>query len=582
MKYKKPIAAAAVAVAVAGLAACSGSSSSSTVTPGSSGTSGSSTSSTLMMEGSPTGAMTVNFNPFSPSSPANTAGATNLVYEPLMEFNLESPGSAPQPWLATAESLTNNGETLTLTLRSGVKFTDGSAFDAANVAWEFNTMKTTASMNTSGLPIASAKALSTTHVQINFTSSQQTNLYSVLSVIQVPEDVWSKENIATFTDTHPVGTGPYTVSTFTSQGINLTANDNYWGGKPAVTNVQFPAYDSNDTANTALENGQLDWAGNYVTDIKTDFLDKSSDYHDGDTFLSTQTLTPNLDKFPFNAGPGGAAGLAVREAISDGINRTEISNQGEGTQQPAASGPASLTGLSMPLDSAYVTSATTGLQTTYSPSKAESILKAAGWEKGSDGVFEYNGQPLAITIEDPQAYTDYIADDQIIQSELDSIGFKITVDPVTVAQFGADVSDGAFQMVNRYGSGGTTPYNQYDSWLDFANSAAIGKDANADQERFDSPAATTLLNDYAAATTASAQTADIVGLEKIVATDLPVIPLVFGASWAEFSTAHFTGWPDTTASGASGNLLTGTGNYDPAQPEGPYDEVVILHLKPAP
>jgi peptide/nickel transport system substrate-binding protein len=584
MRFKASLATVAVALTAVGLAACSSSSSSTAASGsnGSSSTASTTSSPTLVMEGSPTGPMTVNFNPFSPSSPANTAGATNLVYEPLMQFNLEDPGSAPQPWLATAESLSANGESLTLTLRSGVKFTDGSSFDAGNVAWQFNLMasKAGASINTSGLPITNAKATGADTVVINFSSPQYTNLYNILSTIAIPEDVWNKVNVATFTDANPVGTGPYTVSTFTSQGINLVANKSYWGGDPAVQKVSFPAYDSNDTANTALENGQLDWAGNFVTDIKADFLNKSSAYNDADTYLSTQTLTPNLDKFPFNVGPNGAAGLAVREAISDGINRTQIGTQGEGGQQPGATGPASATGLVMPTDNAYVTSATSGLETTYNPSKAKSILEAAGWKLGSNGKFSYNGQELSITIEDPQAYTDYIADDQIIASELDSIGFNITVDPVSVNQFGADVSDGNFQMVNRYGSGGTTPYNQYNSWLDSADSAPLGKDANTDQERFTSSAADALLTSYAGTTNTTTQLNDIVGLEKIVASQLPVIPMVFGASWAEFSTAHFTGWPVYKDAGSTGNVESGTGNYDPAQPEGPYDEVVILHLKP--
>jgi peptide/nickel transport system substrate-binding protein len=564
-----PLATLASAVAILGLAACSSSSTASHATGGSS-----TASKTLVMEGSPTGAMTVNFNPFSPSSPANTAGATNLVYEPLMQFNLEDPGSAPQPWLATAETLSADGKTLTLTLKSGVKFTDGSSFDAANVAWQFNLMasKAGSSINTSGLPISNAKASGANTVVITFSQPQFTNLYNILSTIAIPEDVWSKVNVSTFTDAKPVGTGPYTVSTFTSQGINLVANPNYWGGKPAVSNVSFPAYDSNDTANTALENGQLDWAGNFVTDIKADFEDKSPNYHNGDTYLSTQTLTPNLDKFPFNAGPGGAAGLAVREAISDGINRTQIGNQGEGTQQPGATGTASLTGLTIPVDNAYVTPATAKLQTTYNPALAKSILEKAGWKLGGNGKFSYNGQELSFAIEDPQAYTDYIADDQIIASELNSIGFNVTVDPVSVNQFGADVSVGNFTLVNRYGSAGTTPYNEFDSWLNFANSAPLGKDANQDQERFNSPQAVALLTNYASTTDSATQKADIAGLEQIIASQLPIIPLVYGASWAEYSTAHFTGWPTTTPGAAT--------TYDPAQPEGPYDEVVILHLKP--
>lgn len=573
MRIKVPLVVFACVASALGLVACGSSSPSSTK---------SGSSPTLVMEGSPLGSMPQVFNPFSPVDPANTAGATNLVYEPLMQFNLEDPGSAPQPWLATKESLSANGEALTLTLRTGVKFTDGSSFDATNVAWQFNLMasKAGSSINTSGLPITKATATGANTVVIDFSSPQFTNLYNILGTLAIPEDVWSKVNVSTYTDANPVGTGPYTVKTFTSQGINLTANPNYWGGAPAVKNVSFPAYDSNNTANTALESGQLDWAGNFVTDIKADFEDKSPNYHVGDTYLSTQTLTPNLDKFPFNAGPNGAAGLAVREAISDGINRTQIGTQGEGTQQPGATGTASATGLTIPVDNSYVTPATAKLQTTYNPTEAKSILEKAGWTLGSNGKFSYKGQELSIAIEDPQAYTDYIADDQIIAQELNSIGFNVTVDPVSVNQFGADVSDGNFTMVNRYGSAGTTPYNQYDSWLNFSNSAALGKDANQDQERFDDPAAVALLTNYASTTNTTTQTNDIVGLEQIVATQLPVIPLVYGASWSEYSSANFTGWPNTTASGAQGDLETGTGNYDPAQPEGPYDEVVLLHLKP--
>lgn len=575
MNRKVPLAALASAVTVLGLAACSSSSSSPSITGGAGGsntassTSGAS-SKTLVMEGSPTGAMTVNFNPFSPNSPAATAGATAMVYEPLMQFNLTKPGSAPIPWLATTEAFSNGGETLTVGLRTGVKFTDGSPFDAANVAWQFNAMKTQAILNTNGLPVASATAVNANTVQINFTSSQYTDLYNILNTQMIPKDVWGTVNATTFTNTKPVGTGPYTVTSFTSQGINLTANPNYWGGKPPVTNVQFPAYDSNNTANLALENGQLDWAGNYVQNIQQDFIGKSQNFHDGDVVLQTQTLTPNLDDFPFNAGPNGAAGLAVRQAISDGIDRATISTEGEGTQQPGASGPGSATGLSLPLDSAYVTSATSGYQTEYNPNAAKTVLENAGWTlKG--GKFYYGGKELSITMEDPAAYTDYIADDQIVASELNSIGFNITVDPVSVAKFGSDVSTGAFQLVNRYSTAGPTPYFQYNAWLNSATTAKIGSTATGDQERFNSPAADALLNNYASTQDTTTQTNDIIGLEKIVATQLPVIPLVFGVAWAEYSTANFTGWP--TQSG-------GAGEYDPAQPEGPYDEYVILHLKP--
>jgi peptide/nickel transport system substrate-binding protein len=559
MRIRVPLAAlACVVTAALGLVACSSSSSSP------SKSSGSSSNATLVMEGSPTGPMPRVFNPFSPVDPANTAGATQLVYEPLLQFDMAKPGTI-YPWLATAYTWSNGGMTLTLTLRSGVKFTNGWPFNAANVAWEFNQMKTNAVMNTNGLPIASASATNPTTVVINFTKSVYTLLYFIASTNMLPENVWSKVNPATYADTNPIGTGPYEVSSFTSAGITLTRNPHYWGGTPPVAKVQFPAYDSNTSANLALEQGQLDWAGNFVQNINTDWVGKDpATNHYWDVALSTQNLLPNLTVFPFS----GATGLAVRQAISLGVNRSIISTDGEGGQQPGAIGPASATGLALPTDQPYVTSATAGLVTSYNPAKAKQILEAAGWKMGSNGIFELNGKPLAFTIEDPSAYTDYITDDTIVAQELKAIGMDVTVSGVSVQKFGTDVNDGTFQLVNRYSTAGPTPYFEYDQFLDDTITAPIGKNATGDFERFYDPAAQTLLTQYASTTNTQTQLNDIVGMEQIVANQLPVIPIIFSVAWFDYSTAHFTGWPSPS------------NPYDPGQPEGPFDEYTILHLQP--
>jgi peptide/nickel transport system substrate-binding protein len=559
MRLKVPLTAVACVASALGLAACS----SSTIGKASS-PSGSSSSSTLVMEGSPTGPMPQVFNPFSPVDPANTAGATNLVYEPLLQFDLLKPGKI-YPWLATSYAWSNGGKTITFTLRSDAKFSDGEPFNAANVAWEFNLIKSNTVMNQNGLPIASASATGANTAVINFTKPVYTLLYFIGNTPMLPEKVWSKVNPATYPDANPIGTGPYKVSSFTSAGLTLTRNPGYWGGTPPVAKVEFPAYDSNTSANLALEQGSLDWAGNFVQNIKTAFVGKNpSTNHYWDAALSTQNLLPNLTEFPFT----GAAGLAVRQAISDGINRTVISADGEDNQQPGATGPASATGLVMPTDQAYVTPATAGYATSFDPAKAKQILEAAGWKMGSNGIFELGGKPLAFTIEDPSAYTDYITDDQIIAQELKSVGMNVTVQGVSVQKFGTDVNDGTFQMVNRYSTVGPTPYFMYDQFLDDSITADIGKNATGDFERFHSPQAQALLTEFAGTDNSQTQLNDIVGMEKIVATQLPIIPIIYSVAWFDYSTSKFTGWPSAT------------NPYDPGQPEGPYDEYTILHLHP--
>jgi peptide/nickel transport system substrate-binding protein len=87
--YRRLCAVAAAGVLAGGLAACSSSASS---TPGAgSGNTGTATGKTLVMESSPETAITQDFNPFITTTAAYGMGATGLVYEPLIEFDLAAP-----------------------------------------------------------------------------------------------------------------------------------------------------------------------------------------------------------------------------------------------------------------------------------------------------------------------------------------------------------------------------------------------------------------------------------------------------------------------------------------------------------
>jgi peptide/nickel transport system substrate-binding protein len=555
MRKKTTLAAALCAAGALVLAACGS-------TPSSSKTSTSS-SNTLVMESSPSGPVSRDFNPFSSTSADNILGATNMIYDPLMQFDLLKSPATTYPWLATSYAWSNSGKTITFTLRSGVKFTNGEAFNASEAAWEFNLIKANTAINTDGLPYAGASAPNPTTLVINFSSPVYTLLYYIASTPMIPENIWSKAgNPATYADTNPVGTGPYELSSFTPQAVILSANPNYWQGKPHVAKLEFPAYDSNTSANLALEQDQLDWAGNFVQNIKTAWVgkDPASDHY-WDYGLQTETLIPNLTAFPLNS-------LAVREAISYGVNRTVISNVGEDYQQPPVQGAGSLTGITLPLDQSYVTPATSGYVATYDTTKAKQILEAAGWKMGSNGYFQLNGKTLAFSITDPSAYTDFITDDQIIASELKSVGMDVTVTGTSVQAWTTDLQTGHFQAIAHWGNGGPTPYYLYDNWLDTTLTAPIGKTATGDYERFYSTQAEADLKSFAGTDNTTTQLADVVSMEKIVATQLPVIPLFYGVAWFEYNTSKFTGWPSPS------------NPYAPGEPTNPFDEYTVLHLSP--
>ncbi len=81
----------------------------------------------------------------------------SLVYEPLWQFDTIKAGTS-YPWLATAYNWSNGGKTLTFTIRSGVQWSDGSAFTPADVAATFNGVNSNAAANVNGLPALASPA----------------------------------------------------------------------------------------------------------------------------------------------------------------------------------------------------------------------------------------------------------------------------------------------------------------------------------------------------------------------------------------------------------------------------------------
>ena len=565
MRFKASLATAACALSALGLAACSSSPS-----PSESGSSGGSSGSatTLTMEQSPTGPVADNMNPFSSTGAGNLLGFTNMIYDPLMQFDLLKPGTS-YPWLATNDTWSNGGKTITFTLRSGVKFTNGEAFNASTAAWEFNYLKKNAAINTNGLPIASASAPNPTTLVINFTQPAYTDLYFIANTPMIPQGVWSKvSNPATYADTNPVGTGPYKLKSFSPQNVVLTRNTSYWQGESKVPNLDYPAYTSNTTANQALETGSLQWAGNFVQNIQSAFVNKSPHNHYWDYGLQTETLIPNLTRFPFN---NGKVGLAVRQAISYAVNRQQISSVGEDNQQPPVQGAGSLTGLTLPLDQQYVTPETSGYVATQDVNKAKQVLEAAGWKKGANGIYAYNGKPLSFSIEDPGPYTDFITDANIMIQQLKAVGINASLESTSVQKWTTDLGTGNFDSVLHWGNSGTSPYYLYDNWMDTTLMQPIGKTSTGDFEHFNNAQAEADLKALAGVNPSDTATQKkyIVDLEKIEATQLPVVPLFYGVAWFEYNDSQWTGWPSQSDP------------YAPGEPSGPWNENVVLHLRPA-
>ncbi len=247
-----------------------------------SGSGNAASSKTLVIESTSVTAPSQNFNPYVQSATGYSAQATGLIYEPLYIFNVMNPTSQPVPMLASGQpTWSNGGKTLTVPIRSGVKWSDGKPFTASDVAFTYNLVKKNPTLYTASAPlVTSATATSPTSVTLNFSSAQFANLFLIGQVYIVPQHVWgSVSNPVTYTDANPVGSGPYMLQTYSSHGFLLKQNPSYWNKSAVkVSAVDFPFYSSNANLVPPIASGQIDWAGsNLGPGISSNYLSKSND-----------------------------------------------------------------------------------------------------------------------------------------------------------------------------------------------------------------------------------------------------------------------------------------------------------------
>lgn len=567
---------AAIAVVSMAIAACGGGTAGGSGASSSSGSSGSS--------GAPTGAIggkvvidnesgstwACQFNPLNPADFG--AGTTfGLMYEPLMYVNILQSTAPPKPMLASSYSWSNHFKTLTFTVRSGVKWTDGTPLSAKDVIYTFNAMKANKALDINSLftndggPAESVTAKGPDQVVFQFKDPAQPYFYYVADQTAiVPQHIWSKLDqgkLETYPDTRPVGTGPFTLQACSAQNIQYTRNPNYWQSTkanpiPKIATIDYPAFLSNTPANLELQQGQAQWGGQYIPNVKN-FYESGDPAHRHIWYPPIQNvaLVPNLDNPLLKQ-------LPVRQAILAALNKPQIALLGEGGEEQAANQTAIVT----PTFSAWADGSIK--QPAYSPAQAQMILKNAGFTRNGSGIFQKNGQPLSFTIKTITGYTDWDSDLQIIAQELKSVGVAVTVQDQSSNTYQSDLQNGNFQLAYA-GSGGPaaispgpSPYYELRGWLLSNN---IG---STNYERYKNPATDALLDSYAAAN-AAGQKRIVDQVQQLMVSAIPFIPVTEGVDWFQYDTTHVGGWPTASKPYAQ-----------PSPYASPDDGQVAAHLYP--
>jgi peptide/nickel transport system substrate-binding protein len=488
---------------------------------------------------------------WNPMDPNAAMGVVGLQYETL--FLYDPIKDAYTPWLASKGEWDSAKTAYTITVRDGVKWSDGSALTADDVAFTVNLAKNTVLGSTLWTFVTDVKVDGTKVVVTFKDPAYQEWSQWLYNTPIVPKKIWEPLNNADIlknTNQNGVGTGPYTFKAAAQDRMVWQKNDNWWA-KAALNLDVAPKYivdivnSSNNAALGQLIAGNLDLDNNYLPGIAqivnggygvTTYFDKAPYMLSGNTaWLVPNTLKKPLDDPKF------------RKALAESINVNDIVTKDYGNVVAAADA----TGL-LPVWSKYIDVAQRdALGFKYDTAKAKADLAAAGYKDvNGDGLVENkDGSALKLTLEVPDGWSDWMTAENFIAQSAKAAGLNIDPqhpDYNTMVQHrnGTDTAAPTFDLIIANDVQiGNTPWTYYDFIFrqPLQKGAAKNRNfesySNADAWKLVQQLDKTPIEDTATMKSICSQ------LQKIFLTDMPLIPLWYNGEWSQVNNSVWTNWP---------------------------------------
>lgn len=340
------------------------------------------------------------------------------------------------PWLASSWEVSPDAKSFTFRLKDGVTFSDGTPVDAAAVKANFDSIVTGLTSAKAPLGASYLSGYEGTTVvdpltaQIDFSgpnaqflqasSTTQLGLQSVATVAKPAEERCLGDNI---------GSGPFTYADYQQdKSVTLAKRAGYsWGsdafghtGEAYLDKIEFTVVPESGVRTGSLSSNQLD--------AVSDALPQDAPQIEA---TGGQILTTSNPGIPFGFQPNVTRGVLqdpeVRKALIPAINRTELVD--------------TILGPDFKTATSTLASSTPGFtelpDVTFDKEKAESILDAAGWAPGADGIREKDGQKLSFGVTFSAVFAGNQAILELTQQQLRDVGVDLQLELVSQSEFTA-------------------------------------------------------------------------------------------------------------------------------------------------
>ncbi|MGU3411611.1 ABC transporter substrate-binding protein [Microbacterium sp. M1A1_1b] len=347
----------------------------------------------------------------------------------------------PTPALATKWSTSDDGKTLTFTLRDDVTFTDGTPFDASAVVANIEHVQDPATASSTGYlalqSIAKATATDDHTVTLSLSRPDSALLESFSQPWVGMESPKALQRTQAVNCESPVGTGPFRISGWQhGDRVTLTKNSGYWGStKPRLSGITWRFLPDSTSRYAALQSGQVDVIDNAQPDQLRAASSKAA-------IRDLDAPRPGAsNRLELNSGHGVFQDEAVRKAFIAGAQIDPgIQSLFLGTAKRSYSLLSSVEPFGYSDKSLF----------RYSPSTAKQLLDDAGWKTGSDGIRVKDGQQLTVTF--PVSTNQSVPAErslfQQIQASEAKVGIKVQLQELDLSSWYAALAKNQYDVVS--------------------------------------------------------------------------------------------------------------------------------------
>ena len=404
----------------------------------------------------------------------------DLVFSGLLKYDGDG-----TPVCDLAESYTYDAATFTYTfaLKNDVKWHDGTPFSAQDVVFTYevltqdDTLASTITSNYENIVSIAAPDDNTVTIALD---SACANMPGYFTIGIIPKHLLYGEDLNTTSfNQHPIGTGRFKFENWDTAGgmITFTRNEDYYGKVPNIERIIYKTVAVESTKATMLESGEADLAwlnASYAETFRgkdgfTNWDFETADYRAVSMDMSSAFWKHNADS------------IAVLNYAIDKNAIVDSVLAGEGCTAYS------------PIQKSALGSNSQADLYSYNTERFAEEMTALGWKKGTDGVYERNGERFSFTIQVRDYEEERIDIATLVSSMLKEAGVEMEISLVTKFDWNAGYDgflsgyaapfdpDAVYALFTTNGSDNTMHYSNAD--VDRLLTAARHSDDEAERTK---------------------------------------------------------------------------------------------------